>query len=69
MLDGLVVTVITKPPDAYRPNARPTVLTQIQRLRDSGIKVVEEDGVRRCFAVIDECVVWFGGVSPLGMSY
>jgi superfamily II DNA or RNA helicase len=62
MMGGLTLTVITK------PSVRPMALAQIQRLRDLGAKVVEMEGVRQRFAIIDQRVVWFGSINPLGFN-
>jgi superfamily II DNA or RNA helicase len=63
-----VVTVVTKPTVNYRESLQATVATQISRLKEYGVKVVEDDEALQRFVVIDQKVVWFGNINPLGFS-
>lgn len=38
----------------------------IKQMIDAGIQVVTKENVDECFAIIDEDLVWHGGVNLLG---
>jgi superfamily II DNA or RNA helicase len=65
-LSNKVVTVITKPIDAYSAKQKPVVVGQLERLSGYGIKVYERESLHQSFVVIDQEIVWFGNINPLG---
>jgi phosphatidylserine/phosphatidylglycerophosphate/cardiolipin synthase-like enzyme len=68
LINGAVVTIVTKPPDEYAEKYRASLSKNIGSLRDAGVKVVLEQGLHRRFAVIDRRIVWYGSVNPLGYN-
>lgn len=63
---GVKVTVITTDPESVRYGSYEFVREMIETLSDSGIKVLTKEEVSEHFAVIDEELVWHGGVNLLG---
>jgi len=66
LLKGAIVTVITSPASEYKPTAQKTADACIERLKDAGVKIVEKPGAHQQFVVLDQSVVWYGSINPLG---
>ena len=63
---GVKVTVITTNPDEVRFGNSFFFSSMISTLIASGVEVVERDEVEEHFAVIDNDIVWHGGMNLLG---
>jgi len=64
-----IVTVFTKPAYSYKESLQVMASNQIARLCDFGARVIESENVRQRFTVVDQNLVWFGSIAPLGASY
>lgn len=65
-IDSVVIAVVTKPPREIAEKYRAAAENSIKRLSDAGMKVVFESGLHQRFVVIDQRIVWYGSVNPLG---
>ena len=63
---GVVVTVITSAPDSVGYGDTMELFALIDEMRRSGINVRETDEECEHFAVIDQKLVWHGGMNLLG---
>ena len=66
--DGIKVTVITSDADnnALENSDDAIVLKMIMDMKNAGFYVYCKDSVEECFAIIDDDLVWYGGVNLLG---
>jgi len=65
-LTNVITTVITKPSSSYKESMQVMISTQMSRLRDLGMRVYEFKEATQRFAIIDQTIVWFGNIDPLG---
>ena len=65
---GVVVTVITASPDSVGYGDTIELFALIDEMRRSGIYVRETDGEGEHYAVIDQRIVWHGGMNLLGKA-
>ncbi|MDR3318619.1 MAG: DEAD/DEAH box helicase family protein, partial [Clostridiales bacterium] len=65
-LHGVTVTVHTK---AAEDRGKIKAAQAIKLLQDAGVSVIVLPKLYRKFAVIDDCIVWYGGINPLGVGY
>lgn len=63
---GCKVTVITTNPENTLYNNSDYVYELISQLESAGVKVITKEEVNEHFALIDEALVWHGGVNLLG---
>jgi superfamily II DNA or RNA helicase len=68
LLTGHIITLLTKPSNAYSDKLRPVIAEHLLRLRSNGIRVDEREGLHGSFAVIDQKAVWYGNIPPLGYA-
>lgn len=66
IIDNVIVTVLTRPIDAYKENRKQSTEHEMKRLLDVGIKVIQHPELHQRFAVIDKTIVWYGSVNLLG---
>ena len=66
-INGVRVTIITRPADSYKLTDQPGMITLIQALSDSGFHVITKPNIHQKFATIDQNVVWYGSINL--MSY
>ena len=66
--EGLNITIITNDPDhnLFSDSDNNIVLELISKMRKSGINVVLNDDTDQCFAIVDDEIVWYGGINLLG---
>ena len=65
---GVYVTILTNSPDAYKYDNQCVVTQLIEELRAVAIEVIVKESVEECFAIIDDKLVWHGGMNLLGDS-
>lgn len=63
---GCKVTVITTSAETCYFSSVEYINTMIKQMRDAGINVITKDEVEERFAIIDEELVWYGGMNLLG---
>lgn len=63
---GIVVTVITMEPQNKAYGSSDFDQKMIQEMQENGIYVIVKDEVEEHFAVIDDELVWHGGMNLLG---
>ena len=68
LINGAKITVITRPADNYKLPAQHDIISLIQTLADSGIKVIEKPNIHQKFAVIDQNIVWYGSINFLSFG-
>ena len=66
LIDGIVITLITSPISGINERYRDKIAECAERLKNAGIKVVEKETLHQKFAVIDQRIIWYGSVNPLG---
>ncbi|MBR4610761.1 MAG: DEAD/DEAH box helicase family protein [Erysipelotrichaceae bacterium] len=66
--EGLNITIITNDPDhnLFSDSDNNIILELISKMRKSGINVVLNDDTDQCFAIVDDEIVWYGGINLLG---
>jgi len=57
-VNGLKVTVVTRPDTDYKEKDRLSVQKKAQPLKDSGIDVAFKSKIHQKFAIIDQKIVW-----------
>lgn len=68
ILNGVSVTIVTRPPKDFKEKDQETVAKNISTLQDYGIKVVTKSGFQQKFTVIDGELVWYGSVNFLSFG-
>jgi superfamily II DNA or RNA helicase len=68
LIDDAVITVFTKPLDENKESARDGVSKCIERLDKTGINIVHRKNLYHRFAIIDQRIVWYGSINPIGYS-
>ena len=68
VLNGVSITVITRPPEDFKEQDREIVAKNISQLQDYGIKVIEKAGFHQKFTIIDQDIVWYGSVNFLSFG-
>ncbi len=63
---GIKVTVITENPDSVAHGSPEYVMDMINDMIQTGINIIKKDEVAEHFAVIDDELVWHGGMNLLG---
>ena len=64
--NGCKITVVTTNPEQSLFSNEVACYEMIKQMIDAGIQVVTKENVDECFAIIDEDLVWHGGVNLLG---
>ena len=64
--NGVNVTVITLDPDSVMFGSSSVCYELIDKMKKVGIQVIVKEEVDEHFAVIDDCIVWHGGMNLLG---
>ena len=63
---GCKVTVITTNPETCPYNSAEYIYSMIRQMNESGVNVIIKDEIDEHFAIIDEDLVWHGGMNLLG---
>ena len=67
-MSDVVISVVTKQAEGYTESMQSMITAQLQRLVELGAKVIQREDVPQRFVVLDQRVVWFGSICPLGYS-
>ncbi len=62
---GIVVQIVTRPPQNYRTDAVATIADGIAHLRNAGMEVTERAAIHQKFVIIDKRLVWYGSLNLL----
>ena len=65
---GVVVTVVVKTVDEISKRIAAAHQDNIGRLQSAGIRIMEVPGLNARFTVIDQHILWYGGINPLGFT-
>ena len=65
ILNGVTVTVVTRPPEDFKEKERDIVIQNTELLLDHGIQVKYKSEFHQKFTVIDQKVAWYGSVNFL----
>lgn len=65
ILNGVSVTVVTRPPDDFKENEREAVIQNAELLLNHGIQVKYKSEFHQKFTVIDQKITWYGSVNFL----
>lgn len=65
---GVEVAVYTRPPESYRPNQQPGIAAAVSLLKETGAAVMAEAKYRQRCAIMDESIVWYGGIDFLAFG-
>ena len=65
ILNGVSVTVVTRPPEDFKEKERDIVIQNTELLLDHGIQVKYKSEFHQKFTVIDQKVAWYGSVNFL----
>lgn len=65
ILNGVSVTVVTRPPDDFKEKERDIVIQNTELLLDHGIQVKYKSEFHQKFTVIDQKAAWYGSVNFL----
>ena len=65
ILNGVSVTVVTRPPDDFKEKERDSVIQNTELLLDHGIQVKYKSEFHQKFTVIDQKAAWYGSVNFL----
>ena len=68
MLNGITVTVVTRPPDDFKESEQDTVRQNAEFLKNCGIKVKYKSEFHQKFTVIDQKITWYGSVNFLSFG-
>ena len=68
MLNGIDVTVITRPPEDFREKEQKNVIEITEKLTEYGVKVKYRSGFHQKFTVVDSEIVWYGSVNFLSFG-
>lgn len=64
--DGVRITVITTDPENVINGSSLEAYDLVQKMRDAGIDVIMKQDADEHFAVLDDRIVWHGGMNLLG---
>jgi hypothetical protein len=67
-INGVRVTLITRPADSYKLSEQPGMIALIQLISDSGINIVQKPRIHQKFAMIDRRIVWYGSINMLSFG-
>jgi hypothetical protein len=57
-----------KPTNEVKERALTVWLSAVDRFKEAGINITEKTGLSSRFTVIDEHLVWYGSINPLGFT-
>ena len=63
---GCKITIITINPEGTTYGSSAHYYEMVKQMEESGIQVILKDEVNECFAIIDDELVWHGGMNLLG---
>lgn len=66
--EGKPITIVTRPPQDYKPEQQPSIAQIIDIMKDEGVTVITRSGIYQKYAVFDKTIVWYGSISFLSFS-
>ena len=66
--EGVQITVVTGDESCFKPEAWEKAVKAIKMLEDSGATVILRPKVYQRYAVIDQSILWYGGINFLGFE-
>ncbi len=66
--EGLEITIITNDPDfnLFSDSDNNVIVELVSCMKKSGINVLLKNDTDQCFAIIDDEIIWYGGINLLG---
>ncbi len=68
ILNGVTITIITRPPEDFKESERETVKENTAILLNCGVNVIYKSDFHQKFTVIDNQIVWYGSVNFLSFG-
>ena len=68
ILNGVTVTVVTRPPEDFKEHEREAVIQNAELLSSHGIHVKYKSEFHQKFTVIDQKIAWYGSVNFLSFG-
>ena len=68
IMNGVSVTVVTRPPEDFKEHERNTVEQNTGLLTDQGIQVRYKSEFHQKFTVIDQMIIWYGSMNFLSFG-
>ena len=68
LLNGVLVTIVTRPPEDFKESVQGTVAQNIDFLKSANINVVLRGKIHQKFSVIDGKIVWYESVNFLAFN-
>ena len=66
--EGLEIVIITNDPDfdLFGDSDNNVIVELVSRMKNAGMNVVLKNDTDPCFAIIDDEIIWYGGINLLG---
>ena len=68
VLNGVSVSIVTRPPEDFKESEQKMVFENIEYLKNANIQVILKSNIHQKFTVIDEHIVWYGSVNFLSFG-
>ena len=68
IVNGIAVTVVTRPPEDFKENERKTVEQNAMLLESCGVRVRYKSDFHQKFTILDSQTVWYGSVNFLSFG-
>jgi superfamily II DNA or RNA helicase len=68
ILNGVNVTIVTRPPEDFKESEQDTIAKNIEYLKSANINVVLRSKIHQKFTVVDGNIMWYGSVSFLAFN-
>lgn len=62
------ITIVTRTPNSLPERSRKAAQTAIDRLKEQGCSICLRSGIHQKYAIIDECIVWYGSINLLSFG-
>lgn len=66
--ESVHVAVVTSDESGFKPETWQKICKAVEVLEDSGVEIQLQPKVYQRYAVIDKCVLWYGGINYLGFE-
>jgi len=68
LLNGAIITVVTRPPSEYKGKEQETIKCNIEDLTEYGVKVITRTDFHQKFTIVDGQIVWYGSINFLSFG-
>ena len=68
LLNGITITVVTRPPSEYKGKEQETIKRNIEDLTEYGVKVITRTSFHQKFTIVDGQIVWYGSINFLSFG-